>query len=427
MKAAIAAAAGAFSRWRETSVADRSSRLIALGGAIAGRSPELQRLITEEVSKTLRSSAAELTKCAVYTRWLSGNASRILAARSAGSAAHIHYEPLGVVAGIMPWNFPFWQVIRFAAAALVAGNAVVVKHSPLVPRCAEALNDVFAAAGFDRDVFFCAAGSSDDARILIADDRVRAVAFTGSSETGRQIASLAGQHLKKCILELGGSDAFIVMASANLEVAVHAAVESRLRAGGQACTAAKRFLVHSRIADEFEARLVEAMNAIKVGDPFDPAIDIGPLVTETAANRLQRKVDDSIPRGATVLCGAQRLGARMYQPTVLAVRDVHLPVMQEETFGPVAPVLRVNDIDEAVAAANSTRYGLSASVWTTDTAEAAALRVRLDAGQVFVNCVTSSNVDLPFGGTKDSGFGRELGDAGLLEFVNVKVEVRAQC
>jgi succinate-semialdehyde dehydrogenase/glutarate-semialdehyde dehydrogenase len=327
----------------------------------------------------------------------------------------------------MPWNFPLWQVVRFAAAALMGGNAVIVKHSPLVPRCAAAIEDLFAVAGFGPGVFRCESGSSKIAEKLIADDRIRAVAFTGGCDTARSVAALAGRHLKKIILELGGSDAFVVMPSADVAAAAHAGVQSRIRASGQACTAAKRFIVDAAIAGEFEDIFVSEMNALRTGDALDPRSDVGPLITEAAACVLERQVRESIAAGAKLLCGGVRLGPRLYQPTALAVRTVDVSVMQEETFGPVAAILRVRHIDEAIAAANATRYGLSASVWTSDEREIAAFRSRLDVGQLFVNTAASSRVDLPFGGTKDSGYGRELGDAGVYEFVNVKTEVRERC
>jgi succinate-semialdehyde dehydrogenase/glutarate-semialdehyde dehydrogenase len=381
----------------------RTQHLTALAGLLTRHATALQRLITDEVGTA---SCGEVVKCAAYLRWLAANAEEILAPRRIGDGACIHYDPLGVVAGIMPWNFPLWQVIRFAAGALVAGNRVVVKHSPLVPRCAEALNEMFLDAGFID--FSCASGPASDAERLIADGRVRLVVFTGCAESGRKVAALAGQHLKRCILELGGSDAFIVMPDADVARAARIGAASRMRVNGQACTAAKRFIIHDAVAGEFERLFVEAVQAA----------DIGPLVNEAAADRLERQVRDSIAAGAALLCGGTRLGPRTFAPTVLAVQSVDLPVMQQETFGPVAPILRVRDLDEAVAAANATRYGLSASLWTrTNVGE---FRARLGVGQLFVNTAASSRFDLPFGGTKDSGFGRALGAAGLYELVNVK-------
>ena len=423
-ESAVASAANAATWWSETTIAERTSRLTALAGALSQRSGAFQHLITSEVARTLRESCAEVLKCAAYARWLAANGAHTLAPRPA-AGARIHFRPAGIVAGIMPWNFPFWQVFRFAAAALVGGNAVIVKHSPLVPRCAAALTELFAAAGFDRGVFFCESGPAQSARKLIADDRVRAIAFTGSSETGRKVAELAGRHLKKCVLELGGSDAFIVMPTANLRDAVRAAVQSRMRASGQACTAAKRFIVHVAVAEEFEARLAAAFDALKTGDPFDPSTDVGPLINEAATDRLERQVRVSIADGAELLYGGERLSPRVFQPTILRASTVTVPVMQEETFGPVAPILRVRDVDEAIEMSNRSRFGLSASVWSTDEDELASFRSRLDVGQLFVNTAASSRIDLPFGGTKDSGFGRELGDAGVYEFVNVKTEIRA--
>jgi succinate-semialdehyde dehydrogenase/glutarate-semialdehyde dehydrogenase len=422
--ARVDAAARAFVRWRQTTLAERSHRLARLGELVRARTPLLARLITSEVSKTLRGSIAELTKSADYCVWLGEHGPRILAPREVAGGASIRYEPLGVVAGIMPWNFPFWQVFRFAAPALLAGNTVVVKHSPLVPRCADAIEELFRDAGFGEGVLSCCAASAQDAQQLIAHAGVRAVHFTGGGEAGRAVASAAGAHLKKCVLELGGSDAFVVMPSADLDVAVAAAVTSRIRAGGQACTAAKRFIVHRRVAGEFESRLVRAMESLVIGDPLDPRTDVAPLVTEAFADQVERQVRDSVAAGATILCGGVRLAPRLYAPTVVATSTTRIALMQEETFGPVAPVLRVDSLAGAIAAANDTQFGLSASVWTSDEHETSAFVRDLEVGQVFINAVTSSRFDLPFGGTKNSGFGRELGDEGVLEFLNVKAVQR---
>jgi succinate-semialdehyde dehydrogenase/glutarate-semialdehyde dehydrogenase len=411
MDAAIAAAADAAVRWSETRVDERAQRLTALAGALSQRSGSLQHVISSEIARSPRESCAEVRKSAAYARWLAANARHIVAPRYA-AGARIHHRPLGVVAGITPWNFPVWQVVRFAAAALAGGNVVIVKHSPLVPRCAEALNDIFAIAGFDRGVFFCESGSASVARRLIADDRVRAIAFTGSAETGREIASLAGRHLKKCILELGGSDAFIVMPTGDVGEAARLGVESRLRASGQACTAAKRFLVHESIADEFEERFVSAMQSAT----------IGPLISEAAADRLERQVRESHGK---ILCGGKRISPRVFEATALRVNSVAVPVMQEETFGPVAPILRFRDIDGAIEAANASPFGLSASIWSEDENDIDRFRSRLEVGQIFINMPAASRIDLPFGGVKASGYGRALADAGVYEFVNVTTEVRA--
>lgn len=424
MEALAAAAARAFTTWRRTTLAERTGKLSSLADVVERRMAELAHGITSEVSKTLRGSTAELEKSVGFCRWLAESGPRILAPREVTPSATILYEPLGVVAGIMPWNFPVWQVFRFAAPALLAGNTVVVKHSPLVPRCAEMIEELFAAAGFHDGVMFCRAASSEEAQRLIAHDAVRAVAFTGGAEGGRAVAAAAGAHLKKCVLELGGSDAFLVMPSANLDDAVRAAVASRTRAGGQACTAAKRFLIHQDVADAFESRFVAAMQSLVIGDPFDPRTDLGPLVTEALADRLERQVRESVAAGARVLCGGVRLGPRTYAPTVIATRTTAIPLMQEETFGPVAPILRVRDLGEAIRAGNDSPFGLSASIWTADEREATELAAALDVGQVFVNAATSSRFEVPFGGTKESGFGRELGAAGVYELVNRKSVVR---
>jgi succinate-semialdehyde dehydrogenase / glutarate-semialdehyde dehydrogenase len=406
-------AAAAFARWRTTTIAQRAAQLQALASIVNRQAGDLARLIHAEVSKTMHGSAAELVKSADYCRWLAQHGERILAPRALSPSASLRYDPLGVVAGIMPWNFPAWQVFRFAAPALLAGNTVVVKHSPLVPRCADAVHALFAEAGFGDGVFACVAASADDAQRLIAHPAVRAVHFTGGDEAGRAVAAAAGAHLKKCVLELGGSDAFVVMPSADLDRTVPAAVTSRMRAGGQACTAAKRFIVHDAIAGAFEQRLIEAMQAV------EPV----PLVHASFAERLERQLRESVAAGARIRCGGERIDARTFAPMVVDVPHAELPLMQEETFGPVAPLLRVRDRDAAIDAANATRYGLSASIWTRDDADVAAFAAALHVGQLYVNQVVSSQFDVPFGGTKDSGFGRELGEAGVLELVNVKAVV----
>ena len=422
MQDVIGSAVNAFGWWRKTRISERCERLAALAGVLIQRHASVEHLITAEVAQTVSLARDEVRKCAAYARWLAANGAHILAPRHA-AGAEIHYRPLGVIAGIMPWNFPFWQVFRFATAALLAGNVVLVKHSPLAPRCAAAVSDLFRACGFEH-VFFCESGSAKIAQDLIADARVQAVAFTGCVETGRCVAGLAGRHLKKCVLELGGSDAFIVMPSADIRGAASRAIASRIRAGGQACTAAKRFIVHAAVADDFEAQFVAGMRALKTGDPFDLTTDVGPLIHEAAADRLERQVDDSVRAGAVLLCGGRRIASRVYEPTVLRIRSVDVPVMQEETFGPVAPILRVNSLEEAIETANASIFGLNASVWTAEESELAAFRSELEIGQLFVNTAASSRIDLPFGGTKASGFGRILADAGVYEFVNVTTEVR---
>jgi len=375
-------------------------------------------LITTEMRKTIRSARAEVAKCAKTVRYFSQHGPSMLREERIGNA-FIRYEPLGTVLGIMPWNFPFWQVIRFAIPALIAGNRVIVKHSSLVPGCAAALEELMGEAGFG-DVFSCASLPHDVVPALIADPRVRAVVVTAGHETGSHLASLAGKHVKKVILELGGSDAFIVMPSADLNRAVAAAVRSRLHCNGQACTAAKRFIVHREIADEFEHRFVAAMESVRVGDPFDERTELGPLATPDVIARLEKQVAKTIAAGATVLAGAYRIEENLYAPTVLSDVPLDSPAAQEETFGPVAALFRADDLASAIAIANNSRFGLGASVWTRDRDESDRCIRELQTGQVFINAIVSSDPALPFGGTKDSGYGRELGAAGIRELTNVK-------
>ncbi|HKO01430.1 MAG TPA: aldehyde dehydrogenase family protein [Thermoanaerobaculia bacterium] len=378
------------------------------------------RLITAETRKTIRSARAEVAKCALVARFYAEHAAAMLADQPTDTG-FIRFEPLGTILGVMPWNFPFWQVFRFAIPALLAGNSVIVKHSPHVPECAAALERLMNEAGFG-GVFSAAALPAEAVYPLVADERVRAVVLTGGQEAGSAVAEFAGRHVKKISLELGGSDAFVVLPSADIERTVAAAVRSRMHCNGQACTAAKRFIVHRDVYDEFESRLVAAMSSLRPGDPFDERTDYGPLLNDEVASRLERQVEDTIALGATLLTGG-RLGATFFAPTVLRGVPLDSPAAQEETFGPVAALFRANDVDDAIAIANNTRFGLGASVWTSERAEAMRCVAAIEAGQVFVNAIVSSDPRLLFGGTKSSGFGRELGVAGIRELTNVKTVV----
>jgi succinate-semialdehyde dehydrogenase/glutarate-semialdehyde dehydrogenase len=423
----LADAHAAFRVWRRTSIAARADAARCAADILDRDARVLAELITRETRKTIRSARAEVAKCALVARFYAEHAAAMLAdeeVATEASRSFVRYEPLGAVVGVMPWNFPFWQVFRFAIPALLAGNTVIVKHSPHVPDCAAALEQLMSDAGFGGGVFAAAALSADAVYPLVADERVRAVVLTGGQEAGSRVAEYAGLNVKKISLELGGSDAFVVLPSANLERAVAAAVRSRMHCNGQACTAAKRLIIHRDVYDEFESRFVAAMASLRAGDPFDERSDFGPLLNEEIASKLERQVDETIALGATLLTGG-RLGATFFAPTVL--RDVPLdsPAAQEETFGPVAALFRANDVDDAIAIANATRFGLGASVWTADRAEALRCIAGIEAGQVFVNAIVSSDPRLPFGGTKASGFGRELGAAGIRELTNVKSVVMA--
>jgi succinate-semialdehyde dehydrogenase/glutarate-semialdehyde dehydrogenase len=403
-------------------VHERAAVVRRIADVLARDSEAHAQLITAEMRKTIRSARAEIAKCVAMTRYFAGAAERLLADEeipTEASRSFVRHEPLGTILGVMPWNFPFWQVFRFAIPALLAGNSVVVKHASLVPGCAAALERVMDEAGLPEGLFSAAALPASAVARLVADERVRAVVVTAGQEAGSVVGALAGRHVKKVVLELGGSDAFIVLPSANLDLAIPAAVRSRLHCNGQACTAAKRFIIHEAIAPEFESRLVDAMKSVRVGDPRDDRTDLGPLATREAACVLGRQVEESVARGARLRTGG-RLDETYFAPTVLTNVPLDTRVAQEETFGPVAAVFRARDLDDAIRIANSTRYGLGASVWTSDEAEWQHCVTELDVGSVFVNAIVSSDPRLPFGGTKDSGFGRELGLLGIRELTNTK-------
>lgn len=418
----LADADAAFRVWRRTSIAARADAARRVAEILERDTNVYAELITRETRKTIRSARAEVAKSANLARFYAEHAASMLAdenVETEASRSFIRYEPLGAIAGVMPWNFPLWQVFRFAIPALLAGNSVIVKHSPFVPDCATALEQLMSEAGFGGGVFAAASLPAEAVYSLIADDRIRAVVLTGGQEAGSAVAQHAGRHVKKISLELGGSDAFIVLPSANLERAVAEGVRSRMHCNGQACTAAKRFIIHRDVYDEFESRFVEAMSSLRAGDPFDERTDFGPLLNDEIASRLERQVDKTIALGARLLTGG-RIGATLFAPTVLRNVPLDSPAAQEETFGPVAALFRANDVDEAITIANATRFGLGASVWTNDRAEAARCIAGIDVGQLFVNAIVSSDPRLPFGGTKSSGFGRELGVAGIRELTNVK-------
>jgi succinate-semialdehyde dehydrogenase/glutarate-semialdehyde dehydrogenase len=322
----------------------------------------------------------------------------------------------------MPWNFPFWQVFRFAAPALMAGNVGLLKHASNVPQSAMAIETILREAGFDHDEFQTLLITSEQVARVLDDERVKAATLTGSEPAGASVASNAGKHVKKTVLELGGSDPFIVMPSADIDAAASTAVKARIVNNGQSCIAAKRFIIHENIADQFETKFVAEMKALKIGDPLDEKTDIGPLATPQIVNDIERQVDASVKAGAKVLTGGKRIGEKgnFYAPTVLANIPRNAPVNDEETFGPVASLFRVRSFDEAVKVANSTKFGLGASVWTRDREEAKRFVDAIESGQVFVNAMVASDPRLPFGGVKHSGFGRELGAYGIREFVNIK-------
>jgi succinate-semialdehyde dehydrogenase/glutarate-semialdehyde dehydrogenase len=381
--------------------------------------------MTLEMGKPIGAAIAEAEKCALACRYYAERAESFLADEPAdvqGGKAWVSFQPLGVVLAVMPWNFPFWQVIRFAAPALMAGNVGVLKHASNVPQCALALEEIFRRAGFAEGVFQTLLVESSEVAKLIADRRISAVTLTGSEGAGRAVASAAGSNLKKTVIELGGSDPFVVMPSADLESAVETAVTARMINNGQSCIAAKRFIIHEKVYEDFMRGFVERVSSLRTGDPMEPSTQLGPLATAQIRDDLAKQVEATVAAGGHVLTGGKRLdGAGFYYaPTVLADIPPSSPAEGEELFGPVASVWKVSNVAEAIKRANSTTFGLGASAWTNDVGERDQLIRDLEAGLVFINGMVASEPGLPFGGVKHSGYGRELGIFGIREFVNIK-------
>ncbi|HEV7905754.1 MAG TPA: NAD-dependent succinate-semialdehyde dehydrogenase [Pyrinomonadaceae bacterium] len=415
----------AFQAHRRTSFAERAERMQRAADILETEKDRLARLMTEEMGKPIRGAREEAAKCALVCRYYAEHAERFLAdevVETSASRSFVHYEPLGAVLAVMPWNFPFWQVFRFAAPALMAGNTGLLKHASNVPQCALAIEEIFLRAGFAEGVFQTLLLNSDKVARVIDDPRVRAATLTGSEHAGSEVASRAGREIKKTVLELGGSDPFIVMPGADFESAVSTAVKARTINNGQSCIAAKRFIVHAEIYEEFARRFVAAMKALKVGDPLDETTDIGPLATESIVAELEEQVRKSVELGARVLTGGARLprAGNYYAPTVLAEIPKNSPAYTEEFFGPVALLFRADSIDEAIRLANDTTFGLGASAWTRDAGERERFIGEIEAGAVFINSMVASDPRMPFGGVKRSGYGRELGAHGIREFVNIK-------
>ncbi|HEY1443432.1 MAG TPA: NAD-dependent succinate-semialdehyde dehydrogenase [Acidimicrobiales bacterium] len=415
----------AFAEYRHTTYAERARHLITAAELLEGEIPDVATILTTEMGKTFAAAKAEVAKCAMSLRWFADNSERLLADQvipTSAKKSYVHYQPIGPVLAVMPWNFPMWQVMRFAAPALMVGNVGLLKHASNVPQTALAIEDLFRRAGLPQGAFTNLFVESKDVADLINDPRIKAVTITGSERAGMSVASAAGHALKKSVLELGGSDPFIVLPSADLDAAVRTAVTARVQNNGQSCIAAKRFIVHEDVADEFLARFVEGMDTLVVGDPFEPSTDVGPIVTETQRDELVRQVEDARAQGATVHAGDKipTGDGWWFAPTVLSGVTTDMPIAQEEIFGPVALVLRVPDLDAAIAAANATTFGLGSSVWANDADDIARCIEEIEAGQVFVNAMVVSAPEMPFGGVKRSGYGRELSELGLKEFTNQK-------
>ena len=411
--------------WRRRPVAERAERLRAAGRVLRGRRDAYARTMALEMGKPLAQGAAEAEKCASACDYYAEHGAAFLADEpraSDASRSYVRFEALGPVLAIMPWNFPFWQVFRFAAPALLAGNAGILKHAPNVPRCALEIEGVFRDAGFPDGLFRVVFLSNAGAGGVIADGRVRAVTLTGSDRAGSQVAEEAGRHLKKTVLELGGSDPFIVLDDADVERAAQTAAEARLINSGQSCIAAKRFIVMERVAERFLERFTSEMRVRKVGDPLDPTTQVGPQARLDLRENLHRQVQESVKRGARLILGGELPAGRgaFYPPTVLVAVEAGMPVFDQETFGPVAAVIRAKDEGDAIRIANASSYGLGAAVWTRDAQRGERVAREIEAGSVFVNGLVKSDPRLPFGGVKRSGYGRELSGEGLREFVNIK-------
>lgn len=418
-------AASAFRSYRTTSFAERAGWMRAAADLYEAELPDMARVLTTEMGKTFAAAKAEVAKCAMCMRWFADRAETLLSdevVESSSGRSYVRYEPLGPVLAVMPWNFPLWQVVRFAAPALMAGNVGLLKHASNVPQSALLIEDVFRRAGFPDGAFSTLLIPAGGVAKVIEDDRVVAVTLTGSEAAGRSIAATAGAALKKCVLELGGSDPFVVLSSANVDRAAEVAVTARVQNNGESCIAAKRFVVVSAVADRFVSRFVDAMAGLTVGDPFDPATDVGPLVSQSQRDEVAAQVDDARDRGAEVLCGGELVPGDgwFYQPTVLSQVAPGMRAYEEEVFGPVAVVEQVAALDEAIEVANRTSFGLGSSAWAEDPEEQRRCIDGIEAGLVFVNAMVVSTPELPFGGIKRSGFGRELSALGIKEFCNAK-------
>jgi len=425
IEAKLQLASDTFRTYSRTSFSDRSHMMTRAAEILETRKHEFGKIMTLEMGKPLKAAIGEAEKCAWVCRYYAENAEHHLAdqiVKTNAKKSYVHFQPLGPVLAVMPWNFPFWQVFRFAAPALMAGNVGLLKHASNVPQCALAIEETFASAGFPKGAFQTLLIGSDAVEAILNDSRVVAATLTGSEPAGRSVAATSGKQIKKTVLELGGSDPFIVMPSANLDEAVTTAVKARTINNGQSCIAAKRFIVADEIYDKFEKRFVEEMRALKIGDPMDESVEIGPLATPQIVADLDEQVKKAVASGARVLTGGKKIDGRgnFFEPTVLVDIDLRAPISCEEIFGPVAMLFRVANIDEAIQVANATPFGLGSAAWTSDAAEQTKFIKELEAGSVFINGMVASDPRLPFGGMKHSGYGRELAEFGIREFVNIK-------
>ena len=411
--------------WRDAGVGTRAALLRSVAGVLRADKARYAALLTSEMGKPIVEAEAEVEKCAWTANWFAENAERLLAdepVESTATESYVRFQPLGVILAVMPWNFPFWQAFRAGLPALAAGNAMVLKHSSNVPQSALAIEDVFREAGVPDGVFQTLLIGSGAVARIIGDDRVAGVTLTGSEAAGRLVAEAAGRNLKKSVLELGGSDPFVVLADADIDTAATVACRARNQNNGQSCIAAKRFIVEEAVADDFEQRFIAAVAALKVGNPMDRGNQVGPLAREDLVEDLERQVDESVRLGARAVIGGSRIKSDGYyfEPTVLTNVRPGMPAYHEETFGPVAAVIRVHDAEDALRVANDTDFGLGSNIWTSDVGRGKRLAERVEAGLVFINGMVASDARLPFGGVKRSGYGRELSEYGIKEFTNIQ-------
>lgn len=415
----------AFQSWKKTSFFERKKYLSALSSLLQKRKKELAMTVTTEMGKPIRAAVGEIEKCALTCQYFAQHAELFLKdelIQSDTSKSYVRFDPLGVILAIMPWNFPFWQVIRAAAPSIMAGNVVLLKHASNVSQCSLLLQEIYEKAGFSKGVFQSLLTESDKVNNIIAHPYVQAVTLTGSLRAGSQVAQHAGFHIKKTVLELGGSDPFIILNDVDLQKAVEAAVSARLQNTGQSCIAAKRFIVVKKQYEEFVERLKHKFADVVIGDPTSPQTQLGPLATEQILNEVERQVQKSIRMGARLIIGGKRKKGKgyYYMPTILTNLTKAMPVYKEEVFGPVASVIMASDVNDAIAIANDTSFGLAASLWTKNITLAKKIAPHIEAGAVFINGMVKSDPRLPFGGVKKSGYGRELSAYGIKEFVNIK-------
>ena len=425
IEAAVERAWSSRHAWRDAGIELRTALLRSVAGVLRAEKARFAALMTAEMGKPIVEAEGEVEKCAWTATWIADNAARLLAdepIESTATKSYVRYQPLGIVLAVMPWNFPFWQAFRAGLPALAAGNVMLLKHASNVPQCALAIEDVFREAGVPKGVFQTLLIGPGPVAGIIADRRLAGVTLTGSEAAGELVASAAGKALKKSVLELGGSDPFIVLEDADVKTAATVACRARNQNNGQSCIAAKRFIVAEPVADEFEELFSKAVAALKVGDPMNRANQVGPLARADLVDDLDRQVKESVKKGAKVLAGGRRLdnGGNFFEPTVLTGVQPGMPVYNEETFGPVAAVIRVRDAEEALRVANDTDFGLGSSIWTSDVERGQMLAERVEAGLVFINGMVASDARLPFGGVKRSGYGRELSAAGIREFTNIQ-------